>query len=181
MHWMLSNRADPRALPLADRHYSRQKPGTKQFVPPGRCVVLLTPKADALWVTSWPFAQFVKHQWAGAWTCSFFRNESPLTASELNREALAATRYVFGDPPSVDSVAGPVNVVSFIDRSKVRPTRVRGRDVWGFTYLKAGWVPIGETKGGLLAFGMPADLMPEPEPYLGELHPYLYLDSSVGA
>src|SRR5690242_7545534 len=51
--WYLSHRADPRAVPLADRHYNRQKPGTPQFVPPGRCLVLLTADAGALWVTSW--------------------------------------------------------------------------------------------------------------------------------
>lgn len=32
--WRLSWRADPRALPLADRHYNRQKIGSAQFVPP---------------------------------------------------------------------------------------------------------------------------------------------------
>jgi hypothetical protein len=34
--WLLSHRFDVRALRLADRHYSRQKPGTNQFVAPGR-------------------------------------------------------------------------------------------------------------------------------------------------
>lgn len=43
--WRVSDRFDPRALPLADAHYNRRKAGSPQFVPPGRCVVLLT--ADA--------------------------------------------------------------------------------------------------------------------------------------
>lgn len=38
--WRLSWRADPRARPLADRHYNRQRIGAAQFVPPGRCLVL---------------------------------------------------------------------------------------------------------------------------------------------
>ncbi len=38
--WRLSNRADRDCLPLADRHYNRQKIGSPQFVPPGRCCVL---------------------------------------------------------------------------------------------------------------------------------------------
>ena len=92
MRWILSHRADPLILPLADRHYSRQKPGTPQFVPPGRCLVLRAEEADAAWVTSWPFAEYVRHAWAGAWMCSFFRNESPHLSSELVREAVAATR-----------------------------------------------------------------------------------------
>jgi hypothetical protein len=67
--WWTSHRADPRARVLADRHYNRQSVGTTHFVPPGRCLVLLTKQADALWVTSWPFAEYVKHAWAGAWIC----------------------------------------------------------------------------------------------------------------
>ncbi len=61
MHWCLSHRADPRAVALADRHCSRRKVGSPQFVPPGRCLVLLTPAADALWVTSWQRPEFIKH------------------------------------------------------------------------------------------------------------------------
>jgi hypothetical protein len=73
MQWRISDRADPEARALADRHYNRQKPGTPQFVPPGRCLVLVCDKA--FWVTSWPFAEYTKHAWAGAWVCSAFRNE----------------------------------------------------------------------------------------------------------
>lgn len=99
MLWHLSDRADPRALPLADRHYSRQKIGTPQFVPPGRCIVLLTAEAHACWVTGWPYAEYVRHAWAGAWINSFFRNESPHLSSDLIRQAVAATRARYGTPP----------------------------------------------------------------------------------
>lgn len=71
--WQLSHRADPHAVVIADRHYNRQKPGTPQFVPPGRCLVLTQPQA--VWVTSWPLAQYTKHAWAGAWINSCFRRE----------------------------------------------------------------------------------------------------------
>lgn len=57
MNWRLSHRADKAALPLADRHYNRQKQWTPQFVPPGRCLVFLTSGKDALWVSSWPFKE----------------------------------------------------------------------------------------------------------------------------
>lgn len=36
MIWEKSWKADPRARQVADRHYNRQKPGSPQFVPPGR-------------------------------------------------------------------------------------------------------------------------------------------------
>lgn len=150
MNWTLSHRADRCALPLADRHYNRQKPGTSQFVPPGRCVVLLTPDADALWVSSWPLAKFTKHQWAGAWVCSCFRNESPVLSSTLITQAVAATRYIWGQAPNL-------GMVTFIDKTKVRKKRDYGR-----CYRKAGWKPCGRTKGGLLTLRLSPDAMPPP-------------------
>lgn len=149
MLWTLSHRADHRALPLADRHYNRQKPGTPQFVPPGRCVVLLTRDEKALWVSSWPFAEFVRHEWAGAWVCSCFRNEGAGLSSDLIREAVACTRSVWGDPP-------PLGFITFVDRSKTRRKRDPGR-----CYRRAGWSVCGETKGGLLALQLLPDAMPE--------------------
>lgn len=154
MNWLMSHRADPSALPIADRHYNRQKPGSPQFVPPGRCIVLLTSKSDALWVSSWPFAEYVKHAWAGAWVCSCFRNESSVLSSLLIREAMAVTRYIWGDPPEK-------GMVTFIDTTKVK----KKRD-WGRCYRKAGFVPAGHTKGGLVALLIKAESFPEPEkPY----------------
>lgn len=147
MNWSLSFRADQAARVIADRHYNRQSVGAAQFVPPGRCLVLVM--SGAFWVTSWPFAEHVKHAWAGAWVCSAFRNESTVLSSSLILEAEAATRWTFGDPPSVpDTVLGAVGFVTFVDASKVRRKRDPGR-----CFLRAGWTRIGETKGGLLAFG----------------------------
>lgn len=158
MNWRLSHRADTRALPIADRHYNRQKPGTPQFVPPGRCVVLLTEKANALWITSWPFAEYVKHAWAGAWVCSCFRNEGPILSSELIREAVAITRSVYGEPPEL-------GMITFVDADKVRHKRDPGR-----CFIRAGFIPAGKTQGGLVALQMLPDAMPESiEPYTDQL------------
>jgi hypothetical protein len=151
MNWRKSHRADKAALPLADRHYNRQKIGSPQFVPPGSCLVLRTD--DALWVTSAPIAAYVKHAWAGAWVCSLFRNEGEGRASEMIVDAVAATRFWYGEPPDK-------GMITFIDERYVRPTRVRGKDVYGWTWLKAGFRAVGRTKGGLLAF----QLLPEDMP-----------------
>lgn len=162
MNWEMSNRADRRALVLADRHYNRQKPGTPQFVPPGRCLVLYaeTATGTAFWVTSWPFAEYVKHAWAGAWMCSAFRNEGAGRASDLIRQAVAATIANYGEPP-------PLGLVTFIDRKKVIPIRVRGQETWGYSYKKAGFRECGETKGGLLALQLLPSEMPPAEPATG--------------
>lgn len=160
MDWELSYRADPPARAVADRHYNRQSVGAAQFVPPGRCLVLTAP-GPCLWVTSWPLAEYTKHAWAGAWVNSTFRREDgDVPASELIRQAVAATLARFGDPP-------PLGMVTFIDRDEVRPTMVRGGPVWGWTYLRAGFRPAGETAGGLLAMQLlPAD-MPPPRAAIG--------------
>lgn len=156
MRWHLSDRADPRALPLADRHYNRQKPGTPQFVPPGRCLVLLTADADAVWVSSWPFAEYTHHAWAGAWMNSLFRNESRHLSSELIREAVAATRYAWGDPPDL-------GFVTFVDGGKVKRKRDPGR-----CYRRSGWEHVGFTKQNRLwALQLVPDRMPEPDAPIG--------------
>lgn len=152
MNWELSHRADRRALPIADRHYNRQKIGAPQFVPPGRCLVLLTHIADALWVSSWPFAEYVKHNWAGAWVCSCFRNESDILSSKLIREACAVTRWKWGDPPEI-------GMVTFVNTEKVR----KKRD-WGRCYLKAGFKNVGSTKGGLVTLMLEPKDFPIPQP-----------------
>jgi len=151
--WLKSHRADPLARVLADRHYNRQKIGSPQFVPPGRCAVFLHESHKAFWVTSYPFAEYVKHAWAGAWICSAFRSECAGKASDLILSALSATRAHFGDPP-------PLGLVTFINRAKVTPISVRGVPTWGWTYRKAGFHVCGETKGGLLALQIDPDSMP---------------------
>ncbi len=153
MIWALSNRADPAARELADRHYSRQKIGSPQFVPPGRCLVL---RADsAFWVTSWPFAEFTKHAWAGAWVCSAFRREGEgPAASDMIRQAVAATRWRYGDPPAL-------GMITFLDRKKVAPIKVRGVPTWGRTWALAGFFHVGETKGGLMAWQLAPERMPD--------------------
>lgn len=154
--WCVSHRADPAAARLADRHYNRQKIGAPQFAPPGSCVVFLTDCGRAFWITSAPLAEWVKHAWAGAWVCSAFRSEGAGIASELIRQAVAATRAHYGDPPAL-------GIVTFIDREKVKPIIHHGKPMWGYSYRKAGFVDVGETvKDSLLALQLLPDAMPGP-------------------
>ena len=152
MPWRYGNRADPEVRVLADRHYSRQSPGSMQFVPPGRCLVLKV--AQAYWVTSWPYPEFVKHAWPGAWICSAFRREAecPYLASDLVRSAVAATCAHWGQPPAL-------GMITFVDTTKVRHKRD-----WGRCFRKAGFKPLIEcTKGGLFVLQMLPEWMPKPQ------------------
>lgn len=150
--WLRAHRFHPEAAALADRHYNRRKVGSPQFVPPGSCLVFLTQCRRAVWVTSWPKPEFVKHAWPGAWVNSLFRREGGVTASELIRSAIVAT-CAFWSPPAQ-------GIVSFVDPKKVKPTMVRGKPVYGFCYLKAGFTHVGFTKGGLWVWQMLPEAMP---------------------
>lgn len=167
VRWRKSWRADAAGRRIADNHYNRQKHGAAQFVPPGRCVVLVIPD-EAFWVTSWPFPQYVKHAWPNAWVCSAFRNErSDLhLSSELVTEALAGTRFYWEAPAW--------GMITFVDSGKTRHKRDPGR-----CFRKAGFHVAGRapargtyrpvcicdgtgpvTAGGLVALHMSASAMP---------------------
>jgi len=152
MTWHLSHRCDPRGKRIADRHYSRQTPESPQFVKPGRSLVLWQP--DALWVTSWPYAEHVKHEWAGAWECSLFRNEGAGLSSDLITEAVAATRWKYDKVPEL-------GMITFVDASEVQDGEP------GYCYRCAGWSRIGKTKGGLYAWQLRPCEMPKPQPPIG--------------
>lgn len=156
MIWTASNRFDPRGCALADRHYSRQKPGSPQFMPPGSCRVLVANNGKAVFGLSFPKAEYVKHAWAGAWITSIFRNENagPL-ASVMIRDALAVMQTHYDVPA--------LGCITFVDPKMVRGIPVRGELVKGFCFMMAGFRCVGETKGGKLAWQLlPAD-MPKPQ------------------
>lgn len=153
--WCASHRADPAAARLADRHYSRQKPGTPQFMPTGSCCVFLTECGRGVWATSWPAPEYVRHAWPNAWVNTLFRSEGAGRASDLILAACAATREFYGEIP-------PLGMITMIDRERVIPTLVRGRKVWGWTYRKAGFREVGETQSGKLVLQLRPDEIPAP-------------------
>ena len=158
--WTLSHRADRDVLPMADRHYNRQKVGSPQFVPPGRCHVLKRP--DAFWVTSFPFPEFVKHQWAGAWINSAFRHEGTVEkASDLIRSAVASTLAKWDVPE--------LGLVTFIDPIHVKARMIRSRPTWGHAYFEAGFIHVGYTKAGLWAMQLRPCDMPAADPAVGQV------------
>ena len=156
MIWYKTKRSDLSAAKIADRHYSRQTIGSPQFTPPGRVLVMVTKGYDALWATSWPYAEYVNREFPDAWVNCIFRNESNRLASEMILQAIAATRAIFGEPPAD-------GMVTMIDTEKVMPIKRRGSPIWGYTYLKSGFKQVSKTKSGLLIFQLRAQDMPDPK------------------
>ena len=157
MLWQRSDRFDPRAVQLADRHYSRQQPGTAQFMRAGSCLVFYAgePPCAAVWGTTWQ--RYAKHPWPGAWECAIFRNEGAGRSSTLIRDAVAATRHLYGEPPEI-------GMITFVD-----PQKVRAKPEPGKCFLKAGFEPFAcmlptRRHNGLIVLRMRPDKMPPAAP-----------------
>lgn len=120
--------------------------------------MLLAP--GALWVTSWPFAEYVKHDWAGAWVNSCFRKECDGAASGFILQAIAATRFHWPDAPAL-------GIITFVDPTKTPGVMRRGNRIHGYCYERAGFRHVGFTKGGLWAWQLLPEEMPTPEPAHG--------------
>lgn len=133
--WRRVAREEPAAARLADRHYSRQTVGAKGFLPPGRCLALMTPCARAVWGV----VENLDPVGAVHWRCTIFRNEGAGLSSKLIRAATERTfawwRLHYGALPRA-----PLRTE--IDVDAVRPKRDPG-----FCFLRAGWRVVGRTNG----------------------------------
>jgi hypothetical protein len=146
-YWQRIDHTDPRALAIADRHYSRKSPGTIEFIPAGHKIVLMSFLPDttpaALWASHRPAptAGLARPRFDGldVWDCSLFRIEHrTVLASVLIQEAVAITRGLWDDILPRDGFYTTVNP------RHIQPIKVHGRDVWGYCYIKAGWQALPE-------------------------------------
>lgn len=137
-YWHRIDHMDPRALDMADRHYSRQSPGTPEFIQNGQKIVLMHFLDDgtpaALWASHRPApGKAVRADGRDAWACTMFRVEHrTVPASLLILEATAITRGIW-TPIPLDGF------YTTIDPRKVPPITRRGVPLWGYCYVKAGW------------------------------------------
>lgn len=140
MNWIEVKKTDKRALALADRHYSRQKPGSRELGPPGQKIVLLLPDESAVWGSHRPapWANIKRMDGFEGHSCFLFRNEGATLSSILIREAVAYTASAWGLAPFLTYVA--INKVQSINP--------------GFCYKAAGFKYIRtrlKTKHGPMA------------------------------
>lgn len=138
--WHQVRRDDPRARALADRHYSRQTVGAKDFMASGITLVLLTDDDRAVWgcIENLDPVGNVR------WRCSIFRNEGAGLSSELVLEATRRTvefweRSVGGFPVGRDEKL--VWLTTEIDPEKTRRKRDPGR-----CFRKAGWREVDQRR-----------------------------------
>lgn len=123
----------------------------------GSCLVFYAgePPHDAVWGTSWQ--RYSKHPWPGTWECAIFRNNGAGRSSEMIRQAVAATRWLYGAPPEH-------GMITYVNPAKVRKKRDPGR-----CFIRAGFKPLAcmlptDKHDGLLVLRMLPSDMPEPAP-----------------
>lgn len=143
-YWKHVHHLDERARALADRHYSRQTIGAREFCPPGNKIVLLGLNDDALWVSHRPDpnADLEKRRMDGFdyWDNPYFRNESRERAGELIFQAMAITMFLWGYQQ-----LPPDGFHTFIDPHKVKPIKEHGKAVYGWVYrLEQSGLPFKE-------------------------------------
>jgi hypothetical protein len=135
--WHRVGKFDRQACALADRHYSRRKPGSPQFMPPGQTVILLNRDATAVfgWWRPHPDSGLKSMNGYDGWTCTIFRNESTTLSSELILDA----ERIF----SVEGLdIGPDGLLTYVWDRKIRSTNP------GYCFQKAGYLKVGRSADG---------------------------------
>lgn len=129
-HWYEVKDGDECAMSLFRRHYSHRpyKDGRqpKLFVGPGEKMVLVTAKADALFV----WRKFISGDGQKGINCAVFRNESNAKASDLILDAEFAATQRWPQQ----------RFYTYVNARKVKSVNP------GFCFKAAGWKVCGETK-----------------------------------
>lgn len=136
MFWVVSHKFDKAGAKMADRHYSRRKVGSPQFMPPGETVVLVH-EGGALfgWWRPHPRSGIKAMNGLDGWTCSIFRREGvdlPL-ASEMILEAETALE---------GRSCGPSGLLTYVFDRKIRSSNP------GYCFKMAGYRKIGRSADG---------------------------------
>jgi hypothetical protein len=133
--WQRVTKFDPRAVILADRHYSRRKIGSRQFMPPGETVILLSDDAMAVfgWWRPHPASGIKAMNGLDGWTCTIFRNESNELSSKM---ILAAEQYLLNLGVSI----GKSGFITYVYDKKIRSSNP------GFCFKMAGYKVTGRSK-----------------------------------
>ena len=135
--WTKVTKFDPRSAALADRHYSRRKIGSPQFMPPGQTLILLS--ADAAAVFGWwrpdPSSGIKAMNGLDGWTCTIFRNESiAFRSSDL---ILAAEASLLAEYD-----VGPTGFITYVWDKKIKSVNP------GYCFKLAGYKKAGRSADG---------------------------------
>lgn len=132
MGWTRVGKFDARTAQLADRHYSRRKIGSPQFMPPGQTIILYQPGAVFGWWRPHPSSGIKQMNGLDGWTCTIFRNETTMIASEM---ILEAEKFLPDD-------CGPSGLLTYVWDKKIKSVNP------GYCFKRAGYKAIGRSADG---------------------------------
>jgi hypothetical protein len=129
---IVTNHFDADMAALADRHYSRRTPGTRQFMYSGRKLVIRNVAGTVLFGWQFPDADKRLDGQTGL-NCQIFRNESSRLSSTiiLECERMAIAKW------------GPNRMFTYVDPAKIRSVNP------GACFLKAGWQRVRNADGSI--------------------------------
>lgn len=104
-------------------------------MPPGQTLVLKAYGAVWGWWRPHPDSGLMSMNGLDGWTCTIFRNESPVLSSDL---VLAAEAMLAHEVPD----CGPDGMLTYVWDRKVRSTNP------GYCFQCAGWTVRGRSKDG---------------------------------
>ncbi len=144
-HWQLSasGKYDPVGVQLVRSHYSRRKPDSPQFMPPGETIVLVASDRSAVWGWWRPHPRSGIRAMNGldGWTCSVFANHGDTLSSLLVLDAERALALLT-DRGATAGPCGPSGMLTYVWRSKVKSQNP------GYCYKVAGWAKVGTCARG---------------------------------
>jgi hypothetical protein len=134
--WRVVGKMHPVAATLADGHYSRRKPGTPQFMPPGQTLILLRDDATAVfgWWRPHPDSGLKSMNGYDGWTCTIFRNTGRELSSKLILEAECTLQFAYD--------IGPDGLLTYVFDRKIRSKNP------GYCFKCAGYTVIGRSADG---------------------------------
>jgi hypothetical protein len=154
--WIEVDRDHPVARRLADRHYSRQTVGAREFMGPGETLVMLTPCGRAVWGV-------IRNKDGGGslnLRCTIFRNEGAGLSSTLIAAATGMTqqrwpRQVLAGLRVENDLRISLRFVRIRLRTEVDANKVRSTNP-GCCFKMAGWTLHPQrTTRGLLVYMAP--------------------------
>lgn len=134
IYWQRVQKFDKIGAQLADRHYSRRKVGSPQFMPPGQTIVLrYTHTAVFGWWRPDPASGIKAMNGLDGWTCTIFRNEQ--------REVLSSVLVLDAELAIAEAGydCGPSGLLTYVFDRKVKSVNP------GFCFKAAGWKVAGRS------------------------------------
>ena len=131
MTWERVTKFDKRTAAIADRHYSRRKIGSPQFMPPGQTIILFEPLGAVFgWWRPHPRSGLKQMNNLDGWTCTIFRNETEMQSSGM---ILEAEKFLLNE------TCGPSGLITYVWDSRISSKNP------GYCFKMAGWKVVGRS------------------------------------